>query len=214
LFGSRSRQDHGKRSDIDLAIDCKNARAEDWLKIIALVENADTLLKVDCVRLDVLQEKDQLKQNIKQHGKIIYSKEYGFMNKEHWQDLFTSLKRAIERLREVYDKADATSKEVAIYIDAAIQRFEFTAELFWKVLKKFLHYEQIEANTPREVLKQSYAARIIDQEKIWLEMMNDRTLTSHTYQEALAKEIFIRIKSYLPLFEEGYEKLEKRYEKM
>ena len=101
LFDSRSRQNNTARSDVDLAINCKNAIEEDWLKIIALVEKADTLLKVDCVRLDTLQNENKLKQNIKKHGKVIYSKEYGFMNKEHWQDLFENSKHAVRQIAEV-----------------------------------------------------------------------------------------------------------------
>ncbi|NRA73463.1 MAG: nucleotidyltransferase substrate binding protein [Rickettsiales bacterium] len=121
------------------------------------------------------------------------------------------MKDAIIRLREAHDKADIKSKEISIYRDATIQRFEFTIELFWKVLKKFLNHEQIQANTPREVLRQSYTAKIIDDEEIWLKMTTDRNLTSHTYKEHLAKEIFSRIELYLPILEKTYKKLEQRF---
>jgi predicted nucleotidyltransferase len=75
LYGSRARGDNQARSDIDLAVDCKNASSEDWHKILELVENnKDTLLKVDCIRLDKLEASDRLKANIEKHGITIYSK--------------------------------------------------------------------------------------------------------------------------------------------
>jgi predicted nucleotidyltransferase len=50
LFGSRARGDNQERSDIDLAIICPAASDIDWLKVVDIIENADTLLKIDCVR--------------------------------------------------------------------------------------------------------------------------------------------------------------------
>ncbi|RZI47754.1 nucleotidyltransferase domain-containing protein [Rickettsiales endosymbiont of Peranema trichophorum] len=52
LFGSRARGDHQDRSDIDIAIVCPEATRDDWLKVTDIVENADTLLKIDCLRFD------------------------------------------------------------------------------------------------------------------------------------------------------------------
>ena len=214
LFGSRAREDNEERADIDLAIDCKEAKQKDWLKVIELVDEADTLLKVDCVRFDKLGETNELRKNIVKHGEIIYSKEQGFMEMEHWKDTLEALGQTIKRLKEAYCKTSVKPEEAEIYRDAAIQRFEFTVELFWKVLKKFLRYEKLEANTPREVLRKSYIAQIIEDEEKWLKMMSDRNKTSHTYNETLAQEISTRIELYLPLLEETYEKLMQRYQKM
>ena len=209
LFGSRAREDHKERSDIDVAIDCKEATQNDWLKIIDLVDKADTLLHIDCIRLDTLDDNDKLKQNIIRQGKIIYSKN---MNKDNWFDSLETLGNAIVKLREGVDKAETKQEELAIYRDATIQRFEFTVELFWKVLKRFLNYEQFNVNTPREVLKKSYEMHLINNEEVWLNMMNDRNLTSHTYKENLAKEIFRRISGlYLPLLEDTYKTLQQKY---
>ena len=46
------------------------------------------------------------------------------------------LGKALKKLREACDKAEKQDKEMEIYRDATIQRFEFTVELFWKSLKK------------------------------------------------------------------------------
>lgn len=74
LYGSRARGDNQPRSDIDLAIFCPTATSKEWLDILELVENADTLLKVDCVRFDSLQETDFLKKNILEQRQILYEK--------------------------------------------------------------------------------------------------------------------------------------------
>lgn len=74
LYGSRARGDHQERSDIDLAVFCPIASEKDWHQVMDIVENADTLLKIDCVRLDKLSETNPLLASIKRDGKIIYSK--------------------------------------------------------------------------------------------------------------------------------------------
>jgi predicted nucleotidyltransferase len=56
LYGSRARGDNPERADIDLAIDCPTASREEWSQVMEIVEDADTLLHVDCVRLDQLSE--------------------------------------------------------------------------------------------------------------------------------------------------------------
>lgn len=74
LFGSRARKDNAARADIDLAIICPKASERDWINLLTIIENADTLLKIDCVRLDRLPENSPLKGNIKKEGKVIYAK--------------------------------------------------------------------------------------------------------------------------------------------
>ncbi len=73
LFGSRARVDHQERSDIDLAIVCPHASELEWLDVQELIENADTLLKIDCIRFDQLDRSDKLRENILKFKKIIHS---------------------------------------------------------------------------------------------------------------------------------------------
>lgn len=94
-------------------------------------------------------------------------------------------------------------------IDATIRRFTFTFELFWKTMKTFLNQKGVEVNYPKDVLKEAYASHFLEDEAIWLGMIKDRNLTSHTYDEALADEIFNRIKLYVPVFRQAFDKLSK-----
>lgn len=74
LFGSRARLDHGERSDIDLAIICPNATEEDWINIMNIVEDADSLLKIDCVKFDRSKISEELFNNIEKDKRVIYVK--------------------------------------------------------------------------------------------------------------------------------------------
>lgn len=93
-------------------------------------------------------------------------------------------------------------------IDASIQRFEFTIELFWKLLKRILETKGVEVRYPKDVLKEAYAGGLIDDEKMWLKMLRDRNLTSHTYDESLADEIYAHIKQYYPVLKDALQKIE------
>lgn len=56
LFGSRARGDHDDRSDIDLAVACPEADLDEWAAIWDAVDEAPTLLAVDLIRLDQVDE--------------------------------------------------------------------------------------------------------------------------------------------------------------
>lgn len=91
--------------------------------------------------------------------------------------------------------------------DATIKRFEFTFELFWKLLKTLLEKKGLELRFPADIFKEAYMGHLIDEEKTWLAMLKDRNLTSHTYDEKLADEIYLRIKQYTPIFRKSFSKL-------
>lgn len=72
LFGSRARGDHHDRSDIDLAVFCDRASADDWRKVKNCMREGriDTLLSVDCVRFD--DTTPALRERILAEGKVLY----------------------------------------------------------------------------------------------------------------------------------------------
>ena len=74
LFGSRARGDNRERSDIDIAVLCPRATKKDWLSIINIVENADTLLMIDCIRLDEELTTSPLYQQIAKDKQLIYER--------------------------------------------------------------------------------------------------------------------------------------------
>ncbi len=74
LFGSRARGDHRERSDIDIAILCPKANENDWQSILGLIDDADTLLPIDCIRLDQESQNSALRLQIEQDKKLIYER--------------------------------------------------------------------------------------------------------------------------------------------
>jgi nucleotidyltransferase substrate binding protein (TIGR01987 family) len=101
------------------------------------------------------------------------------MNARAIEHLLDDLGRSLERLGE----ALRVGAEEPLAVDGTIQRFEFTFELFWKVIRRLLARQGIEANSPKTVLQQAYRLG-------WLE---DEQKISHTYRETLAREIYSRI---------------------
>ncbi len=209
LYGSRARGDFSDRSDIDLAILCPKATGQEWLVIEEILEEADTLLKIDSVRFDLLPKSDKLRDNILKFKKVLYKKGSEYMEKELWKDYFDSLGEAVNRLGEMLEHPDI--QKIDYLQDAAIQRFEFCIELYWKVLKKFLSYEVVETTTPRDVLKKAYQFKLIDDEKMWLQMMHDQNRTSHVYKQEVAKQVFQNIMIYWPVIKKNYEKLKEKF---
>jgi nucleotidyltransferase substrate binding protein (TIGR01987 family) len=67
--------------------------------------------------------------------------------------------------------------------DAAIQRFEFSFELAWKAVSVCARSEGMEARSPREALRIAHRLAWIDDEDLWLRMLDDRNRTTHTYNE-------------------------------
>ena len=111
------------------------------------------------------------------------------MNERALRHLLDDLGRSLDRLAE----ALAVPVDEPLAIDGTIQRFEFTFELFWKAMRRLLAREGIEGNSPRAVLREAFRLGWLDEEQSWLKLLEDRNLTSHTYREPLALEIYRRI---------------------
>lgn len=85
---------------------------------------------------------------------------------------------ALKKLKEALLLNTETN---SIVIDATIKRFEFTFEMAWKLMKLFLKYLGEECLSPRKCIKICYREGIINDEGGWLNLLEARNLTSHTY---------------------------------
>jgi nucleotidyltransferase substrate binding protein (TIGR01987 family) len=112
-----------------------------------------------------------------------------------------NLGRALDRLEEAVAEPEGANRLV---IDGTIQRFEFALELFWKTLRRVLEEEGVATATPREAIGAGYAAGWLSDEALWLAMLRDRNRTSHIYSEAMAREIWTRIRDYAPVMRAAY----------
>jgi len=80
--------------------------------------------------------------------------------------------------------------------DSAIQRFEFTFELAWKAVALLAREEGVDAYSPREALRTAHRLGWVEDDNLWLDMLDARNRTSHTYDEATAEAIFDRLPGY------------------
>ncbi|MCC7264796.1 MAG: nucleotidyltransferase substrate binding protein [Candidatus Latescibacteria bacterium] len=98
-----------------------------------------------------------------------------------WQQRFDNLDRAVVLLGEVCARGiDSLSQ---LEKEGAIQRFEVAFELAWKTLRDYLEEAGVIVNpvTPRNVIKEAHAARLLGDAQVWIDMMLHRNLLSHTY---------------------------------
>ena len=87
--------------------------------------------------------------------------------------------------------------------DAAIQRFEYTCEAVWKAAQRYLQdVEGISVGSPKGSIRASRDVELLTDEQtvIGLEMIDDRNLTVHTYNEAIAEDIYSGLSAYAELF--------------
>lgn len=118
--------------------------------------------------------------------------------------------RFIQRF-EVFDKAFLNLDELkardfssfsTLEKEGIIQRFEILVELSWKVLKDFLENEGFLIVSPKDAIRQAFSSKLfgVDIADKWLESLNIRNLTSHTYtQDALDKNVRFILDEFLPL---------------
>ncbi len=115
-----------------------------------------------------------------------------------WVQRFENLEKSVQNLEDTRDciKREGINK---IYTMALIQAYEIVFELSWKTLKDYLEYNGITTDTPRETIKEAFAKNIISDGQVWIEMMEARNKTSHTYKEEFATELCNDIlNTYIP----------------
>ncbi len=116
-----------------------------------------------------------------------------------WQQRFQTLDRAVRLLREPL--ADGIERLSVLEKEGLVQRFEFTLELAWKMLKDYLESSGavIEPATPRNIVKEAFAARILSDGQVWIDMLDHRNLLSRTYDEtAFCAAVEALVDRYLP----------------
>ncbi|MFH1715746.1 MAG: nucleotidyltransferase substrate binding protein [Planctomycetota bacterium] len=100
-----------------------------------------------------------------------------------WKQRFENFESAFLLLKEAFEKDLAEMSDLEK--EGVVQRFEYTFELAWKTLKDYLVYSGIvfDQITPRRVIKEAFTARIIEDGQIWIDMLEQRNLMSHTYDK-------------------------------
>lgn len=111
---------------------------------------------------------------------------------ERLKERITIAERAFNTFAELTQIKEPTQIER----DAIIQRFEYSFEAIWKVVKRYLYVvEGIEANSPKSTIRASFDIMLLTEAEARhaMVMADDRNLTSHTYNEGLADELLTRM---------------------
>ena len=124
-----------------------------------------------------------------------------------WKQRFDNLQSAYQRLQyAIQENAKAPDNELIQM--ALIKAFEMTFELSWKTIKDFLKFNGIDAKLPREIIKQAFANNIIADGQLWIDMLENRNLMAHTYDQARAQKAVNDIsQQYLAGLEQLYQYL-------
>ena len=112
-------------------------------------------------------------------------------------------RQAVDNLNEVMleDKTD-------IVRDSAIKRYEICYELAWKSVQELLKSEGLEmCKSPRRCFKEAFQQGWIEDEEGFADMVENRNLTTDTYDKELADTVYQKINDYLVLFESLLEKM-------
>ena len=128
-----------------------------------------------------------------------------------WKQRFQNFDKAFLLLRDALK--DGPSKLSLLEKEGVIQRFEYSFELAWKTVKDFLEDGglKIEPVTPRQVIKEAFAAGVILDGQVWIDMMDHRNVLSHKNDSLTFEKAVDAISNrYLPAMEKLHEYLARK----
>lgn len=143
-----------------------------------------------------------------------------------WEQRFSNFTKALNKLKQAIEyighnfmeedqPIDGEDIELVLdemIKDALIQRFEYTHELAWNVMKDYAEYQgNPDVGGSRDATREAFQLKLITNGQVWMDMIISRNKTSHTYNEAVAGEIYRKIlKDYYPAFLAFYQKMEEK----
>ena len=130
---------------------------------------------------------------------------------ERLKERLAVARRALSTLQELLLLAQPSRVER----DAAIQRFEYTCEAIWKAAQRYLlEVEGLSVGSPKGSIRASRDVGLLNDEQatVGLEMIDDRNLTVHTYNEAVAEDIYSNLPRYADLLATWLAAMEERVE--
>lgn len=114
---------------------------------------------------------------------------------DYLAEKYVQLEQALKKWQQVLDMSFSDVSR-----DAAIQRYEFSFELLWKVAKKYLQeIEGFECNSPKSCFREIRMTLEISEADIetCISMTEDRNLSVHTYSEEMANSLYAKLPEYV-----------------
>ncbi len=141
-----------------------------------------------------------------------------------WEQRFSNFVKALHKLSQAIDYVKqkiineddiVDDSELGVVLDeiikeGLIQRFEYTHELAWNVMKDYTAYQgNMSVGGSRDATKEGFQLQLFTDGKVWMDMIGSRNKTSHTYNEEIADEIYWKIlNEYYPAFLEFQKTME------
>ena len=126
-----------------------------------------------------------------------------------WKQRFQNFEKSFLSMQELVPITSLTKTERA----ALIKYFEMTFKLSWKVLKDYLEEAGYNPKSPQETLKQALQMELITEGYEWLNALDKRNLTTHTYDEAISQEVALLIQEqFAPLLQKLYQHFKPLYD--
>lgn len=125
-----------------------------------------------------------------------------------WEQRFSNYNKALRKLSEAIDYIEEELKNNDFEIEnkededvleeiikeGLIQRFEYTYEMAWNVMKDYAIYQgNTEIGGSRDAIRFAFSINLIENGDMWMDMIKSRIKTSHTYNEQIANEIYLKI---------------------
>lgn len=121
-----------------------------------------------------------------------------------WRQRFANFEKALNKLIEAvnYVKTDIDFNENSIsdivldeiIKEGLIQRFEYTHELAWNLMKDYAEFQcNSDIGGSRDATREAFKIKLFDNGHVWMDMIKSRNITSHTYNEDVANEIYSKI---------------------
>ena len=130
-----------------------------------------------------------------------------------WQQRFNNYCKALAKLIQAVELlSEQIKREEAVdelLQEGLIQRFEYTHELAWKVMKDYAEYQgYTDVRGSRDAIRKALEMGLIDDRR-WMETIEDRNLTVHNYDNEIVLEIYKNIMhTYSPLFVDFAKKMQ------
>ena len=103
-----------------------------------------------------------------------------------WIQRFNHFKKALNQLTKFIEKGKLNELEQ----QGVIQSFEYTYELAWNTLKDYFeHQGETGIHGSRDAFRLAFKRGLIEDGETWMDMIESRALTTHTYNEDIAKAI-------------------------
>lgn len=130
------------------------------------------------------------------------------INIPRWEQRLDSYHKALARLAEIV----GASKKRALNEferDGLVQRFEFTHELSWKLMKAYAEYQGYDGiGGSRDATRKAFEMSLISDGQSWMNMIKSRNETSHNYDGSMADDVVDSIiNKFYPLLADFYQKM-------